>query len=72
MQKRFLRYINNADSGVLLWETAKENTSVLFLDCWVGIEGVLAVSSYPRLGEKYGKMLGLRRIQKMKLLFMTM
>ena len=55
MQKRFLSYINNADSGVLLWETAKENTSVLFLDRWVGTEGVLAVSSYPRLGEKLWK-----------------
>ena len=55
MQKRFLSFINNADSGVLLWETAKENTSVLFLDRWVGTEGVLAVSSYPRLGEKLWK-----------------
>ncbi len=55
----YIRAVNfhdtNADSGASLWKTAKENTSVLFLDRWVGIEGVLAVSSYPRLDEELWK-----------------
>ncbi len=46
--------VNNSNSTAL-WEGTKRNTAVLFLDRWVGIEGVLAISSYSGLGESLWK-----------------
>lgn len=42
-------YLDNLDSGSRIQE-AHSFTAPLFIDRWVGMEGVMAVSSYPNLG----------------------
>ena len=51
----YVRAVNYGANEVAVWETDRNDTAVLFLDRWVGIEGVLAVSSYSGLGEKLWK-----------------
>lgn len=45
----YLDYVNASDGELRLQET-HAMTTPLFIDRWVGIEGVMAVSSYPKLG----------------------
>jgi len=45
---RSINYIDGEKTSVI--EQTSRQTKVLFLDRWVGIEGVMAVSSYPKQG----------------------
>jgi hypothetical protein len=54
-------------NSTLLVESAKEMTTPLFIDRWVGIEGVMAVSSSDRLGWKLWQEAWEERFQEGKL-----